>query len=125
MVIVSMTIGITFSCINIEDFNSLNNGIAGFSKNNSDSFFYYLGLCFKTLYYICFIVLFAIIINLFVKNKQLAFHDKFSNLCVIMFVKKDVKQRSNHKSENNSIKINHGLPGEVDATMLDQLESSN
>lgn len=127
IVLISLVVGLTFSLINYHDLKILNKSMTGLVQKSEDqnTLFYYLGLVFKYFYYVFFLVFFSIVINLFAANKKPLWHDKFSHLLVVKISNASKETFSKTKKGHSINEINYDLPGDVNSSLLDQLESDN
>lgn len=125
IMLISLVIGVTFSLIGYQDLKILNESMTSFMRkmNNQNISFYYLGLAFKYFYYVFFLIFFSIVINLFIVNNKPLWHDKFSHLFVVRTANIDKKITFKSKKEQSTTKTNYDLPGDVNTSLLDRLES--
>lgn len=127
IMLISLITSLIFSLISYQDLEILNKSMISFAKktNHQNSLFHYLGLVIKYSYYVFFFVFFSLIINLFTVNKKPLWHDKFSHLFVVKTSNFGKKMSFKLKNEHSINKTNYDLPGDVNASLLDQLESDN
>jgi len=129
MCILSFILCIILACLeNVDLQKSLLEGIrtmGAYSKDIGEiksKPLFYTGVTFACLYYGVAIVLLAVIIGLFVRNKKPTFYDKFSNIVVIHLKPINTPDKLHNKKVTPRKKINYGVPGEISTGSFEELD---